>query len=289
MVLPWTGEELITRVDRYDPLPFGYRRQRGFVLRSERAVIAGARLGDREVVLKVGHGGSSAILDSFEREIRALACIDHPNVVPLLDWGRGRVQSVESQRPFFPYVVLPRFDRNLWSYGRDRRLGASHVVCILSRLASGIRAIHRAGFVHCDLRPDNVLVGARSGRYSEVPPIAIADFGECRPAHGGPYLLRHRMNLYRPLDEELTPAVDWYAFGVIAFGLSYRREFDPSALAAGAPTVPAGTGEIGVVDDAIRQLTDRNPSRRVAAATSPEGVVSELMAVAEQTCPGEDH
>jgi uncharacterized protein YegL len=87
------------------------------------------------------------------------------------------------------------------------------------------------------------------------------------------------MNLYRPLDQAHSPAVDWYAVGVIAFGLAYGREYDPfaSRQRTRSPRLPP-TG-LTILDDAIRQLTDPDVGHRTAAATLGTGVVARLLSM----------
>ena len=111
----------------------------------------------------------------LRREARALARIDHPNVVKVFDVGHDESQGT--------YVVMQYVEGvTLRSWLGDARPPIETVVDALAQCAQGLHAAHESGIVHRDFKPDNVLVG-RDGR------VAIADFGlaSTRPgqAHGG--------------------------------------------------------------------------------------------------------
>jgi eukaryotic-like serine/threonine-protein kinase len=114
------------------------------------------RLG-REVALKIlpdEVAGDSSRRQRFELEARAVAALNHPNIVAVYDVGEG-------------YIVSELVDGATL---RDARFGARKTVEIAIQIADGMAAAHAAGITHRDLKPDNILL-ARDGR------VKILDFG----------------------------------------------------------------------------------------------------------------
>lgn len=104
--------------------------------------------------------------ERFQREGRAAVQVRHANVVQVMDAG------VEKD---CAYLVLELVEgSNLGDYVRDRGpLGAEETSRLGVQLAEGLAAIHAAGIVHRDIKPDNVLLSA------DGPP-KIADLGLAR-------------------------------------------------------------------------------------------------------------
>jgi len=95
-----------------------------------------------------------------------LASVVHPNVVTIHDIGNWRGRT---------YIAMEYLDDgNLRTWLGARHRGWREVLAIFLEAARGLGAIHRAGLVHRDFKPDNVLLGS-DGR------IRIADFGLARP------------------------------------------------------------------------------------------------------------
>ncbi len=121
----------------------------------------------REVALKVirprrVHSGESQ--ERFEREARLLAAVEHPAVVEVYDVGRHAGRS---------YLVMPRLPgRTLRDWLRTPR-SREDILAMFEAVGAGLAAAHAVGVLHCDFKPDNVLLD-RSGRPQ------VADFGLAR-------------------------------------------------------------------------------------------------------------
>lgn len=125
---------------------------------------------DRRVALKLVHRGSAAAGERMRlREARGLARIDHPNVIGVHDVGEheGRVWLAME---YVPGRTLRECASEL---GRDEAL--THWLAA----GRGLAAIHAAGLVHRDVKPDNVLLGD-DGR------VRVIDLGLVREAVARP-------------------------------------------------------------------------------------------------------
>ena len=127
------------------------------------------RLG-RDVALKVLHADVAQSADRrtrFEREARAVAALNHPNIVAIFDIGEenGLVYFVSE-------LVEGESLRNRITLGP---LPVRELLDIAVQMADGIAAAHAAGITHRDLKPENIML-TRDGR------VKILDFGLARQA-----------------------------------------------------------------------------------------------------------
>src|SRR5215212_5359681 len=109
---------------------------------------------ERTVALKIIHPSQATnvhFVDRFTDEAKTIARLAHPNVVAVYDQGRHQG---------LPYLVMEyvqgRTLRDL--LGQRRRLNPVEALAILEQMLSAIAAAHRAGLVHRDVKPENVLV-----------------------------------------------------------------------------------------------------------------------------------
>lgn len=115
-------------------------------------------------VLKSQIGATSSFGEQLEREARILGELAHPNVILLLDSGRG-----EGGRPYvvLEYVDGPSLQQVLQ---KRRKLDVATALAIAIELCAGLEHVHERGVVHRDVKPSNVLL-ARSGV------VKLVDFG----------------------------------------------------------------------------------------------------------------
>ncbi len=121
---------------------------------------------DRKVAIKLLHAdsgdGSEQQKQRLLREAQAMARLSHPNVVTVHEVGMvaGRVFIV------MEYVR----GQTLTKWRKAQKRGWRETVAIFAAAAGGLAAAHRAGLVHRDFKPDNVLLGD-DGR------VLVTDFG----------------------------------------------------------------------------------------------------------------
>jgi serine/threonine-protein kinase len=124
---------------------------------------------ERRVALKVMHGhlsDDSVFQSRFIQEARAAARLADPNVVNVFDQGQDGDMAYLVME-YLPGITLRELLRE------QRRLTVPQAVTIMDAILSGLAAAHRAGIVHRDVKPENVLL-AEDGR------VKIGDFGLAR-------------------------------------------------------------------------------------------------------------
>ncbi|HSA24558.1 MAG TPA: tetratricopeptide repeat protein, partial [Myxococcota bacterium] len=105
----------------------------------------------------------------LQREGQALARLSHPNVVPVFDVGAHEGQL---------FVAMEQVDGwtlERWLQAEPRTVG--QILEVFEAAGQGLAAAHRAGLIHRDFKPANVMVG-RDGR------VRVTDFGLARLAEG---------------------------------------------------------------------------------------------------------
>ena len=117
------------------------------------------------------------VVARFAREARAASAVASPHIVRVVDGG------TEDGCPFLVMELVVGEDLG-GRLRRARHLPMDAALHVTEQLLEGLVAAHAAGVVHRDLKPDNVLLGARGGDPSFV---TIVDFGmsKIEPARGG--------------------------------------------------------------------------------------------------------
>ncbi|WP_243075239.1 Stk1 family PASTA domain-containing Ser/Thr kinase [Microbacterium sp. SS28] len=124
---------------------------------------------ERRIALKVMHGHLSddtVFQSRFIQEARAAARLADPHVVNVFDQGQDGDMAYLVME-YLPGITLRELMRE------QKRLTVAQTITIMDAILSGLAAAHRAGIVHRDVKPENVLL-AEDGR------IKIGDFGLAR-------------------------------------------------------------------------------------------------------------
>jgi len=120
---------------------------------------------DRFVAVKIlprGIGVSPSFAERFAREAKALAKLNHPNIVTIYDFGRADGLF---------YFVMEFVDGvNLRQLLHASRVAPREALAIVPQICDALQYAHDAGIVHRDIKPENILLD-RQGR------VKVADFG----------------------------------------------------------------------------------------------------------------
>ena len=207
----------------------------------------------RRVAVKIPHThylGEPDFIERFRHEAQAAAMLSHPNIVDVYDVGvDGDIH----------YIVMEFVEgTDLKSIiNREAPLAVPRAVGLAEQIARGLHAAHRAGMVHRDVKPQNIIV-TPDGR------ARITDFGvakshlstaltETGVSFGTVDYLSPEQAQGRPA----TPRSDVYALGVVLYEmLTGRLPF-------------AGDGAVAV---AMKHVTEPPPSPRRLNPAIPPGL-----------------
>ncbi|HSD26468.1 MAG TPA: FHA domain-containing serine/threonine-protein kinase [Vicinamibacteria bacterium] len=214
-----------------------------------------------------------AAQEIFIREIEVTRALRHPNVVGLLEFGR------HEGRFYFALEYCPGGSVEALRVRLGGRVPLPSTLRIAVDALEGLAAAHESGFVHRDLKPDNVLLG-------EDGAARLADFGLAKSfqqaglsgltatgAVGGtfPFMAREQLTSYR----EARPTTDvWSMAATLYFLLTgqYARDFgdrDPIAAILRGGTVPLRRRDASLPEDlaaVIDRALDDEPARRFPTA-----------------------
>ena len=198
----------------------------------------------------------------FEFEARTVARIEHPNVVPLIDFWREPGAAYLVMR-LLPGGSVEQALRTHGPYSREQ------TVRLLVDVGGALEAAHRAGVVHRDVRPGNLLLDSEGTTYLAdfgiaLPTAAIDDLPTRSPAYAAPEVLR---------GEPAGAAADVLSLGVTTFEvLTGRLPFADSLdratiirhqLADPLPPVRATRTDLPPeVDDVLARATAKSPGDR---------------------------
>lgn len=220
---------------------------------TEHDPLVGETLAHYQVLEKVGEGGMGAVyrarnlslnkvialkvlpevltrrdpkfVERFQREARAAAQLDHPNVVPVHFVGSDKGHHF-LEMAYVKGRTLGRVFKN------GERLGLPEIVRIITEAARGLSAAHKRGVIHRDIKPDNIMIDS-DGR------VMISDFGLAKTLSEDTGITVSGQIVGTPFymspeqcdGKEADTRSDIYALGVVFFeGVTGKRPFDGKTL-----------------------------------------------------------
>jgi|GEM_PF-1224119 len=127
---------------------------------------------DREVALKVlgaDRSLSETVKQRFLNEARAAAGLNHPNIVKIFRYGQTDRHGFIAM----DYISNGTFDQWLLLHDRNSAEGRREIVLAIESIAEALEHAHRAGVIHRDVKPTNILMDRQGRPY-------LADFGIAR-------------------------------------------------------------------------------------------------------------
>ncbi|HWK77953.1 Stk1 family PASTA domain-containing Ser/Thr kinase [Microbacterium sp.] len=222
---------------------------------------------ERRIALKVMHGHLSddAVFQSrFIQEARAAARLADPHVVNVFDQGQdGELAYLVME--YLPGITLRELLRE------QKRLTIPQTISIMDAILSGLAAAHKAGIVHRDVKPENVLL-AEDGR------IKIGDFGLARATTANTATGQQLLGTIAYLAPELVTRgtadarSDIYALGIMLYEMlvgeqPYKGEqpmqiaFQHATESVPRPSV-RNPGVPEQLDELVLWSTEKSPDER---------------------------
>ncbi len=189
----------------------------------------------RQVAIKVIRSENASALDStaaanaarlFQREAKAIAALEHPNILPLYDFGEEI-----SEGTTLSYMVMPFCaDGSLATWLRQHvgnSLSPQDIAYIIEQAAEGLQYAHDHDVIHLDVKPSNFLLRGNK-KNPNHPTLLLADFGIARSSttvsntsrtiRGTPTAMGPEQWTSSPV-----PATDQYALAVMTYEMLTGR------------------------------------------------------------------
>jgi eukaryotic-like serine/threonine-protein kinase len=173
----------------------------------------------------------------FQREMRAITMLDHPHILPLIDFGEENVNKI-----ILTYMVMPfRQEGSLADWLQQRSsaeiLSPQDVAHLIYHAADALQHAHDHQLIHQDVKPSNFLIRSRAGNPGR-PDLLLADFGivkfttatatASQSIRGTPAYMAPEQ-----WDGQPVPATDQYALAIMAY-----------QLLTGRPPFQGGPGQV---------------------------------------------
>jgi eukaryotic-like serine/threonine-protein kinase len=280
------------------------------------ALLAGEKLGPYEILASIGAGGMGEVyrakdtrlgrevalkilpesfaregdrLRRFEQEARAVAALNHPNILAIHDIG---------EQDGTPFIVSELLEGETLRAVLERGLVPQRKTIEYGvQIAHGLAAAHEKGIVHRDLKPENVFI-TKDGR------IKILDFGLAKLAqsagsqaeevtlatsHTTAGMVMGTASYMAPEQvrgEAADPRTDIFAFGAVLYEMisgvrAFRRDTAAETMTAVLKDDPAELSDVGrmispALERIIRRCLEKNPQQRFQSARDLSFALSAL-------------
>jgi eukaryotic-like serine/threonine-protein kinase len=217
-------------------------------------------------VLRPEYADHPDTLDRFRKEARNAGLLTHPHVAQVFDYGPGGAGCP-------PYLVMEFVDGpSLADVLAANPVAPAVALDVVAQTAAGLSAAHRAGLVHRDVKPGNILLGP-GGQ------VKVTDFGIAHAAGQAPVTrpglvmgTAQYLSPERIAGGSGTPASDLYALGIVLHecltGMPPFQGTSAEVMAAHLylPLPPLPASVPVEVDALVGRLTAKDPARRISDA-----------------------
>jgi serine/threonine protein kinase len=258
--------------------------------------LAGRNLGDYQLLEQIGKGGMASVYRAqdlvnertvavkvltpqlalepdfkarFEREAQVLRGLEHPSIVPILDYGEA---------DGIAYIVMPFMEvGGLNDRLKNGPLEVREGARIIDQISSALQYAHDAGVIHRDVKPNNILIDEEGNAW-------LSDFGFAH-VHDATMSLTGSALIGTPAymapeqvqGEPVSPLSDQYALGVILYQIStgylpYNAD-TPMAIAIKHATEPlprpreVNPNLPDSIEAVLIKALDKDPSNRFESVT----------------------
>ena len=224
---------------------------------------------DRSVAIKIlprEFGEDPEFRESFETEAKAMAKLNHPNLIGVHDYG---------QVDGMPYIVMENVDgKSLFHSASGKVIDPQEACRIVKGICDGLTHAHEAGVIHRDIKPANILLtGKAEPKIGDFGLAQAVDQKESGLAMGTPGYAAPELLGDSPLADQRT---DIFAVGVILHELLTGE----NATGEHPPQTLTGDSKL----DAIwRKATQRHQSQRYQSADEMSQALDDWMQAAQKS------
>jgi eukaryotic-like serine/threonine-protein kinase len=274
------------------------------LLKEESAALVGQQLGHYQIMRELGRGGMGVVylaqdtsldrpvalkllpthltsdpdrLRRFEREARAASALNHPNILTIYEIGRlDGLHFIATE--FIDGVTLREQMSN-------QEMEQSEALDVATQISSALSAAHKAGIVHRDVKPENIMV--RPDGYVKVLDFGLAKlterratssdtevgaFGAVRTDTGVVIGTASYMSPEQAEGQHVDQRSDVFSFGVVFYEMltgemAFRRDSDVDTLHAIIHEKPVGLSGLrgrvsAAVEEVLRRCLEKDPEKR---------------------------
>ena len=271
----------------------------------------GTRLGHYRIIALLGRGGMADVyraederlgrevalkalppefardperIERFEREVRAAARLNHPNIVTVHEFGQGEGLH------FYTMTLMPGGDLKARIRANPNGMPPAEARAVAAAVARALDYAHRRGYAHRDVKPENILFG-------EEGTPQLTDFGIARAMESGTRMTATGMSIGSPhymspeqaQGLEVDGRSDLYSLGVVLYEmLTGRLPFDAGntlavALAHLNETVPELPPALAAWQPVVDRLLAKSPEDRYGSAGELASILTEERLPSERT------